>query len=138
MDAIQVYASKAMAMTQVDEFWTILAPLAYVAIVPFLNVLIAMAYECWKHKGTKREQKIVKKYGLTPLQPEPGKKYVGVTSLKDVEAPAPKKVSPAKDGVAAPAPKKVSPAKDGVAAHAPGKSPAAKSGSASKAPPKKK
>jgi len=81
------------------------------------------AYECWKHKGTKREQKIVKKYGLTPLQPEPGKKYVGVTSLKDVEAPAPKKVSPAKDG---------------VAAHAPGKSPAAKSGSASKAPPKKK
>jgi hypothetical protein len=51
MDAIQVYTSKAMAMlppwvasmTQVDEFWTILAPLAYVAIVPFLNVLIAMA-----------------------------------------------------------------------------------------------
>jgi ABC-type amino acid transport system permease subunit len=43
MDAIQVYASKAMAMTQVDEFWTILAPLAYVTIVPFLNVLIAMA-----------------------------------------------------------------------------------------------
>ena len=51
MDAIQVYTSKAMAMLppgivsmmQADEFWTLYAPLGYVAIIPFVNVLIAMA-----------------------------------------------------------------------------------------------
>ena len=86
------------------------------------------AYECWQKLGFNKKTKIVKKYGLTPLQPEPGKKYVGVTSLKDAEAPPPKKPSPSKDGVGAHAPSKPSPASKPASACKP----------AAKTPPKKK
>ena len=69
MDAIQAQATELMAklppvvatQLQDDEFWTFYFPLGYVAVVPFLNLLIAALGACWKKIASMRKGSMLKR-----------------------------------------------------------------------------